>query len=170
MTDHELPQAQLTRRQAIEKVLAALAAGAVWPALASALDWRPRFLNAGQNETLIALSETIVPGSAKAQVNRFLDLLLTVDTAEHQRAFVESLTAVEQVTAAKFGRPFSELAANEKDEWLANLSSDQIHQKHFDNLKEWITLAYYSSEDGMRELGWTGDHAFRKFPDCGLPR
>jgi len=29
-----------------------------------------------------ALAERIVPGSTKAQVNRFIDLLLCVDTAE----------------------------------------------------------------------------------------
>ena len=154
----------------MEKLFAAITAGAAWPALASALDWQPQFLNSGQNETLVALSETIVPGSAKAQVNRFLDLLLTVDNAEHQKDFVESLAEVEQVTKAKFGRPFPQLAANEKDKLLASFSTDKIHQKHFDSLKEWITLAYYSSEDGMRELGWTGQHAFRSFPGCDLPR
>jgi hypothetical protein len=160
----------MTRRQAMEKLFAAIAAGAAWPALASALDWQPQFLNSGQNEALIALSETIIPGSAKAQVNRFIDLLLTVDTAEHQKPFVESLSEVEQTTKARFGRPFHQLAANEKDELLTSFSTDKVHQEHFDTLKEWITLAYYSSEDGMRELGWTGQHAFRSFPVCDLPR
>ena len=61
----------------VEKLLAAMAAGAVWPSLASALDWKPVFLNPQQNETLLALSESIVPGSAKVQVNRFVDLLLS---------------------------------------------------------------------------------------------
>jgi hypothetical protein len=34
----------------------------------------------------------------------------------------------------------------------------------FENLKTWITGAYYSSEMGMRELGWTGIVFFDDFP------
>jgi hypothetical protein len=37
---------------------------------------------------------------------------------------------------------------------------------HFENLKGWISGAYYSSEVGMRELGWTGDRVFASFPGC----
>ena len=165
-TDHEQQQGRMTRREILEKLFAAMAAGAVWPALASALDWKPLFLTPQQNETLVALSESIVPGSAKAQVNRFLDLLLSVDTAETRDKFVASLTDVDRATQEKFGRVFSQLTASEKDELLTSFSTDKAHQKDFEDLKEWITTAYYSSEDGMRELGWTGEHAFRQLPNC----
>ena len=150
----------------IEKLFAAMAAGAVWPTLASALDWKALFLNSQQNETLIALSESIVPGSANARVNRFIDLLLSVDTLQNREKFVASLADVERATEAKFGRPFYQLTADEKENLLTTLSTDTAHQKNFDDLKEWIALAYYSSEDGMRELGWTGEHAFRVYPEC----
>jgi len=40
---------------------------------------------------------------------------------------------------------------------------------HFENLKSWISGAYYSSEVGMRELGWTGDYVFEAFPGCAHP-
>jgi len=40
---------------------------------------------------------------------------------------------------------------------------------HFENLKGWIVGAYYSSEVGMRELGWTGDFFFDSFPGCEHP-
>ena len=156
----------MTRRSMLEKLLAAMAAGAAWPTIASALDWKPLFLNPQQNETLTALSESIVPGSSKAQVNRFIDLLLSVDAPDNREKFVASLTEVERATEAKFGRPFHRLTANEKEELLTSISQDPTNQKHFDDLKEWITLAYYSSEDGMRELGWTGEHAFRQYPAC----
>jgi len=42
-------------------------------------------------------------------------------------------------------------------------------RKHFENLKGWISGAYYSSEAGMRELGWTEDRVFEKFPGCEHP-
>lgn len=165
MKDAGLTRGPITRRDMIEKLLAAMAAGAAWPALASALDWKPSFLSLQQNETLIAVSESIVPGSAQAQVNRFIDLLLSVDTAENRKKFGESLAAAEDSSQAEFGRGFHQLSGHQKDELLTAFSASG-NRKHFEVLKDWITSAYYSSEDGMRELGWTGDHAFRQYPQC----
>ena len=179
---------KLTRREMVEKLLAGIAAGAVWPVIASAhpihgllndaamldradaalnaADWQPLFLNPKQNETLAALAESIVPGSAKEQVNRFIDLLLSVDTTENREKFVASLAAMESATQEKFSHSFPQLTTSERDELLTSVSAGGPHQKHFDELKEWVSVAYYSSEDGMRELGWTGQHAFRSFPAC----
>jgi hypothetical protein len=166
VSDNKRQKTEMTRRAMLEKLLAAAAAGAVWPVLASALDWKPLVLSPQQNETLVALSESMIPGSAKAQVNRFIDLLLSVDTAENGNQFVASLTDVERASESKFNRALHQLTSNERDEMLTSLSTDKAHQKNFGDLKEWITTAYYSSEDGMRELGWTGEHAFRQYPVC----
>src|SRR5580698_4827358 len=59
-------------------------------------DWKPIFLNAQQDETLIALAETIIPatdtpGAKAAFVDRFLDLVLSVLPPETQHEFLESL-------------------------------------------------------------------------------
>ncbi len=35
-----------------------------------------------------------------------------------------------------------------------------------EHLKGWIVGAYYSSEIGMRELGWIGNGFFPAFPGC----
>ena len=179
---------KLTRREMVEKLLAGMAAGAAWPLIASshpihqhlkngvAIDraeaartttsWKPLFLNHQQNETLVTLSESIVPGSTRAHVNRFIDLLLSVDITENQKKFVASLTAVESEAQKQFGRGFHQLSTSEKDVLLTSVSNEQTHRQDFDHLKDWITVAYYSSEEGMRELGWTENRAFRTFPGC----
>jgi hypothetical protein len=179
---------RVTRREMVEKLLAGMAAGAVWPMLASphpmrglltnatlldraegiqkASNWKPLFLNVNQNETLAAISESIVPGSGKAQVNRFIDLLLSVDTEDDQAKFLASLESIDSAAQKAFGRGFHLLAANERDDLLTSVSAKGEHQQDFDNLKEWVTIAYYSSEEGMRELGWTGKHAFPSLPEC----
>jgi hypothetical protein len=178
----------MTRREMVEKMLAGMAAGAIWPVIAGshplhalltdgatldradaahhAVDWKPLFLNSQQDQTLVELAETIVPGSAKAQVHRFIDLLLTVDTKDSQEKFVASLADMQSASQEKFGRGFRQLTASEKEELLTHVCADPTHQKHFDDLKEWISTAYYSSEEGMRELGWTGEHAFRALAEC----
>jgi len=37
---------------------------------------------------------------------------------------------------------------------------------HFENMKGWVVGTYYTSEVGMRELGWTGDFYFDHVPGC----
>jgi len=180
---------EISRREAMQKLVAGIAAGAVLPAIASArpvalyrrltedgaavssgeaglgaADWRPIFLNAKQDELLVAVAETMVPGSTRAQVNQFIDLLLSVDSAESQKGFLAALGAVDKVSSGQFQKAFTELNGGERDKALTSLSQD--HKEAFANLKEWIVGAYYSSEQGMKELGWDGNFAFEKYPTC----
>jgi len=155
---------EISRRQAMQRLMAAIAAGVVVPSLVGAADWKPIFLNGKQDEMLVAVSETIVPGSGAAKVNRFVDLLLSVDSADRQTAFLSSLGAADKVASEKFQKSFTELNAGDRDAVITSLS--QEHKEAFANLKEWIVGAYYSSEQGMKELGWDGNFAFEKYPTC----
>jgi len=179
----------ISRREAMQKLMSAIAAGAVAPAIAGAhpielyrrltedgagvgsgegalgaADWKPIFLNAKQDEVLAAVSETMIPGSNGAQVDRFIDLLLSVDSAERQKGFLSSLGAADEVARGEFQHAFVELNAGDREKALTSLS--QRHKEAFENLKEWIVGAYYSSEQGMKELGWDGNFAFEKYPTC----
>jgi Trp operon repressor len=178
----------ISRREAMQKLMAGIAAGVVAPAVAAAhpvelygrliddaslsnaevalgaADWHPIFLNAKQDELLIAVSETMVPGSTGAQVDRFIDLLLSVDSADSQKAFLSSLAAADEKSRGEFQREFTELNAGDRDKAVTSLS--QTHKQAFANLKEWIVGAYYSSEQGMKELGWDGNFAFDRYPTC----
>jgi len=179
----------ISRREAMQKLMAGIAAGAVAPAIAgahpvelyrrltgegdsiadgeeklAAADWKPIFLNAKQDASLAAVSETMIPGSGSAQVDRFIDLLLSVDSADRQKAFLSSLAAADEESQSRFQRGFAELNSGDRDRALASLS--ETHREAFENLKEWIVGAYYSSEQGMRELGWDGIFAFEKYPTC----
>ena len=192
---------RLTRRAMVQRLLAGIGAGAAWPLVAAshpihkhlisdaifdeaeklaAADWKPVVLDAQQDKTLEALAESIVPGSRKAQVNRFIDLLLSVDTTEHKKEFVDSLAAFEAESQKRFGKGFPSLDAGQQHMLLTDAATaaagkdsagDAAKENpglhaHFENLKGWISGAYYSSEAGMRELGWTGDYAFERFPGC----
>jgi hypothetical protein len=113
-------------------------------------------------------------------VNRFIDLLLSVDTAEQKKKFADSLAAFETESQKRFGKSFPSLEASQLKMLLtdaavlaaqANSASDAAQENsslhgHFENLKGWVSGAYYSSEAGMRELGWTGDYVFERFPGC----
>jgi hypothetical protein len=157
---------------------------------AAAPKWTPAFLDSHQNQTLVFLSERIVPGSSQAHVNRIIDLLLTVDTAENRRKFTDSLSAIDAESRKRCGLPFKSLTSDRQDEILTSLATgkpgvDQdsgrrsikkrlqqpalTPRDHFENVKTWIVGSYYSSEVGMRELGWTGDVYFVELPTCPHP-
>jgi hypothetical protein len=195
---------QLSRREMVRRLLGGVGAGAAWPLVVDshpiheilrndailkeaeklgAADWKSVFLSAQENENLIALAEAIVPGSTKAQVNRFIDLLLSVEKDKHKSEFVAALAAFEAESQKRFGKGFPSLDDRQQNMLLtdaaaapakedaagsAGKESSSLHE-HFENLKGWVSGAYYSSEMGMKELGWTDDRVFASFPGCEHP-
>lgn len=208
------PQAEgkgrgMNRRQMVQWLVGG--AGAAWPmiaaghpmrehlmsdghmaaadAQASAAAWAPVLLDAHQSETLEVLAERIIPGSRQAQVNRMIDLLLSVDTAPVKRRFVESLSAFEAESLARHQTPFKDLSEAQQNEILSAASGPaqdhpvtppqrrfsagqseagqpQTLHDHFENIKQWVKGAYYSSEAGMRDLGWDGQVMWPEYPGC----
>jgi Gluconate 2-dehydrogenase subunit 3 len=134
--------------------------------------WKPKFLAADQSEALTSVSERIVPGSTKALVAPFIDLLLSVDSAEVQESFNRSLAAFEDEARQRSGSALQQLSASQTDELLATASTSpegSTLRAAFENLKNWIVGVYYSSESGMTELGWTPNRFFPGVPGCPHP-
>jgi len=157
---------------------------------AKAADWKPEFLDAHQLATLQALCERIVSGSLAARSDRFIDALLAVDTRENKQRFLSALGVMDADARQRFGKPFKALTEAQQNEILSAAAGGKPGREdwiwtpgtivrqpepappktttrdHFDNLKQWIAGAYYSSEAGMKELGSTGQMFFASFPDC----
>lgn len=151
--------------------------------------WKPEFLDAHQFATLSLLAERILPGSVASGSDRFIDQLLAVDSRGNQARFLAALGAFEGDARTRFGRPWKALTEAQQVEILTaastmapeappargrapapNTGPAQVGLRdHFDHLKGWIVGAHYSSEAGMRELGWTGQSFFASFPDCPHP-
>lgn len=149
----------------------------------------PQFLNAHQLQTLTLLAEQIVPGSTKAASAPFIDSLLSVETDARQRRFVEALSAFDGMAMVKAKTSWKALSETDRVALLTTASTATAGaapagpavpgtapkpqgdvtltaRDHFEHLKGWISGAYYSSEIGMRELGWTGSMFFEKFTGC----
>jgi hypothetical protein len=156
--------------------------------------YKPAFLDQHQFDTLASLAERIVPGAGRARTSEFVDQLLAVDAAEDQRQFLTALGAIEGRALAIGRRPWKDLEEQEQIAILADVSAmasgrpaatpwtagqpigggpsarvTLTLRDHFDLLKGWIAGAYYSSEIGLRELGWTGTVAHPAFPGCDHP-
>ncbi|MFQ5738654.1 MAG: gluconate 2-dehydrogenase subunit 3 family protein [Acidobacteriota bacterium] len=149
-------------------------------------DWAPAFLSAHQDRTLTVLSELIIPetetpGAKAALVNRFIDKVLAAEKRETQQAFLNSLAFLDGESRKRHGSAFVHLPKESQLSfvrflayphrlvtWPGNRSHFSGHE-HFQNLKGWITRAYYSSEIGMRELGWDGHAIHGPFVGCPHP-
>jgi Gluconate 2-dehydrogenase subunit 3 len=153
--------------------------------------WKPEFLDAYQFETLSSLSERILPGAVKLKADRFVDQLLAVDTQENQQAFLSALGGLDGESRARFGKPWKSLSEAQQIELLTAASTapppddaggrdlrarnapaspsaamTQNLRGHFEHVKGWVVGSYYSTEAGMRELGWTGNQFYPSFPGC----
>lgn len=135
------------------------------------------FLDAHQMKTLEVLAEAIVPGSTEARVAQFLDLLIAVDGPDDQRKFLSTLGAFDMAAIEKHGKPWVALAPAEQQALLEHASTaasgarpggdgTSTIRDHFNSLRGWVSGAYYSSEKGMRELGWTGNVFHQSLPGC----
>jgi hypothetical protein len=133
----------------------------------------PVFLDDHQSKTLEVLAEAIVPGSTAARVAPFIDQLLAVESGANQRAFAGALGAFDMIASTRHGKPWIGVTAAQQDALLREASTADERTSalrgHFQNLKDWIAGAYYSSEAGMRELGWDGNVVHGQLPGCTHP-
>jgi hypothetical protein len=146
--------------------------------------WRPLFLDEHQNETLIILGDLIIPatdtpGAKDALVNRYIDLVLAAETHENQRGFLNSLGYLDGESIRRYRAAFRYLAREDQDDllhslayskgasgWTGEAAGPDIGHRHFEQLKQRIVFAYYSSEIGGRELGWDGNVMHGVYQGC----
>src|SRR5207302_7563453 len=93
--------------------------------------WKPLFLDEHQNETLIVLSDLIIPatdtpGAKEALANRYIDLVLSAETPETQRTFLNSLGYVDGESMRRFKAAFRYLSREDQDILLHGLAYPRI--------------------------------------------
>jgi hypothetical protein len=174
--------------QAVESGLTPAARGEDGAAFLADPNWKAAFLDVHQNETLIMLSDVIIPatdtpGAKAALVNRYIDLLVSVQPAEFQEEFVAALKSIDGESQREFGKNFRELSRDDQV-WLLtgwaypqqsshwterndpHIEPADLAQRHFHRLKALIAAAYYGSEIGQKELGWDGEITHGPYQGC----
>jgi hypothetical protein len=149
---------QIDRREWIARCLHSASVATLLPAALAADDWAPQSLSRQQNATLVALGEAIVPGSAAANCNRVIDGILVIESQKNQADLKAALDAF---------RSFPSSRPEERTRILtaASTTHDSL-SPHFELIKEWIADTYWSSEQGLKELGWNGRVAWANYPGC----
>lgn len=154
----------------------------------SSPNWKPLFLDDHQNETLIILSDLIIPatdtpGAKEALVNRYIDLVLAAEPHDEQRNFLNSLGYLDGESMRRYKTAFRYLSRDDQDDLLHSLAYPHVGSGwggdstapadpghgHFQSLKDRIMNAYYSSQIGEKELGWDGAFAHGPYQGCEHP-
>ena len=158
------------------------------PAAVPARPRRTRTRHAG------GLAEQLVPGSSAAGVPALVDRVLAVDPPDVLRRFRNALGAFEREARARHSRPWLKLTADERTALLqeASTAAPAVPKRpgwrpgepvlppassprpvppptlrdHFDELRDMVARAYYATEAGAKELGWTGYDVFERLPTC----
>jgi len=143
----------------------------------SAANWKPQFFDAHQNETLIALTELIIPatdtpGAKAALVNRYLDLRYNEETPENQEAILQALAWFDGRSLSVHNKPFISLTESQQKTLLEALAEpanskpeDDPGVKAFTLIKSLTIFGYYTSQIGLdEELKYEGDRLNASFP------
>jgi hypothetical protein len=148
--------------------------------------WKPRVLSPAQNETVIVLSELIIPqtetpGAKAAKVNEFVDGVLADARPAQRESFLAGLAWLDARAQQDTGRPFAGATPAQQAALLETLSTasasgpdkastDKAGTDFFLAIKSLTITGYYTSEVGMRqELGDDGTRFFPEFKGCTHP-
>jgi hypothetical protein len=154
-------------------------------------NWSPQFLSAAQNDVLVAISDRMLPGAGAAHANRTIDLVMTVETDANRKLLTQALAALDGQAEKQLHSGIAKLLPDQVDEVLSLCSKQEpphaehdddapgwkLNERtpltgapnlrdHFEYLKGWIVASYYSSEAGLRELGWDDDYYFESPAEC----
>ena len=134
-----------------------------WAAQAAKSDWRPAILDAHQNETVIVLTELIIPatdtpGAKAARVNRYIDLFLRDGDARQRERFLDGLNWLDGQMLRAYGHPFVRCTPEQQTAQLQAMdaSAPGPGRNFFRLAKNLTQQIYYSTEIGFQELNKGG--------------
>jgi hypothetical protein len=178
-----------------EPVSAEAVPAASLQALASANTAAAGILDNHQRQSLASLADLLVPGAVGAGVVDLIDRVAAVDAPARQRQLLNAIGHFEQEARTKHGKRWLDLDPAVRLDLLRQASTDPESRPpqsawvkgqpmvfdspgpsrpttlrdQFDFLRNTIATAYFTTEPGLKELGFTGQNAWRELPGCPHP-
>jgi hypothetical protein len=140
--------------------------------------YKLKVFTAHQNDTVIALSELIIPqtdtpGAKAAHVNEFIDAVLARARPEEREKFLAGLTWVDERATRDHKQTFIACTPEQQTALLTAISTPAAiggPDAFFTAIKSMTISGYYTSEVGVRqELGDDGTLFFAEFKGCTHP-
>jgi hypothetical protein len=144
--------------------------------------WKPQVFTAHQNDTVITISELIIPqtdtpGAKVAKVNEFIDSVLARAKADEREKFIGGLAWIDERATRDHQKQFIACTPEQQTALLTTISTpaaatgpDAQGAAFFTAIKSMTIVGYYTSEVGVRqELGDDGTLFFTEFKGCTHP-
>jgi len=143
-------------------------------------DW-PRKLMASELTALAALCDTIIPADQKSPsasavgVPAWINEYVSAPTDAQRRDLVRvrgGLAWLKLESVKRFGKPFPRLTAAEREQicddicYLPKAAPEfQSAARFFDLVRDLTAVGFYTTYEGMRDIGYIGNVALPKFPE-----
>lgn len=141
------------------------------------VEWKPIFFDEHQNDTVVALTELMIPatdtpGAKEAQVNHLIDLMLNESEKDQKASFIQGLAWIDARSLEHHGKPFVDLTVEQQTALLEPLADptntrteDRPGVRFFEHLKDATIFGYYTSKAGLdQELQYGGDDYHTEYP------
>ncbi len=142
--------------------------------------YKPKFFSAHQYKTLQALCQAIIPpdgksgGAIEAGAPEFIDLL-TSESTDYQWKLGGGMMWLDAACNSRYGRSYLECSPEQQKQFLdliayrKNAKVDPgLSQgiEFFSFLRNLTADGYFTSEIGIKDLGYIGNSYLREFPGC----
>lgn len=147
---------------------------------ASGGQYKPKYFSAHQYETLRALCQAIIPadeksgGAIEAGAPEFIDLL-TSENPDYQLTLGGGMMWLDAACTDRFGKVYLECTPAQQKSMLdliayrKNAQADpSVSQgvEFFSFLRNLTADGYFTSEIGIKDLGYIGSTYLKEFPGC----
>lgn len=133
---------------------------------ASSEGWKPLLFDRHQNETVVTLTDLIIPatdtpGAKEARVNVYIDLILHDGDYEPRHAFLQGLGWLDGYAMRRHEQPFVKCTEAQQIALLESLDESwnpdlETGADFFAQLKQLTLEGYYTSKIGIEELNKGG--------------
>ena len=142
--------------------------------------YKPKFFSEHQYKTLQALCEAIIPadgkvgGAIEAGAPEFIDLL-TSENADYQLRLGGGMMWLDATCTTRYGNTYLECNVEQKKQILDLIAyrkngraDPSLNQGlgFFSFLRNLTADGYFTSEIGIKDLGYVGNSYLRDFPGC----
>ena len=140
-----------------------------------------KFFTDEENKTIIEMSELIIPaddhspGAKAAQVNAYIDLVVSESPEATKQTWREGLAAINKMSREKSGKAFAEASPEQQIALLKEISKNErspqtVEERFFRTVKYSTIDGYYTSEIGIKqELKYKGNAFLKEFTGCTHP-
>ena len=144
-------------------------------------EYRLQFFSPATNETVAALTETILPaddhspGAREANVSLFIDVMLANSEATVQQEWVLGIDEFDAEAHRAFGSTFAQLDAARRHDVMSAAARNEEKpstelERFFGTLKVMTLNGYYTSAAGIhRDLQYKGNTALKNYYGCTHP-